>query len=134
MALDESVTSLAALEVAVAVGAGTVVNVKPARLGGPLAAAVVARAAADAGCGVFVGGMLETAVGRAASAAVAALPVCTFPTDLGPSSRYFESDVAAPLVVDAAGRLEVPSGPGIGVTPDPAGLQRFTVDHGLWRR
>ena len=134
VALDESVTSLAALEVAVAVGAGTVVNVKPARLGGPLAAAVVARAAADAGCGVFVGGMLETAVGRAASAAVAALPVCTFPTDLGPSSRYFESDLAAPLVVDAAGRLEVPSGPGIGVTPDPAGLQRFTVDHGLWRR
>jgi O-succinylbenzoate synthase len=131
VALDESVTSLAALEVAVAVGAGTVVNVKPARLG-PAGGGGRGRPA-DAGCGVFVGGMLETAVGRA-PAAVAALPVCTFPTALGPSSRYFASDLAAPLVVDAAGRLEVPSGPGIGVTPDPAGLQRFTVDHGLWRR
>lgn len=134
VALDESVTSLVALEVAVAVGAGTVVNVKPARLGGPLGAATVARAASEAGCGVFVGGMLETAVGRAAAAAVAALPVCTLPTDLGPSARYFVRDIADPLTVDAAGRLVVPTGPGIGVTPDRVRLEAVAIGHGRWRR
>jgi O-succinylbenzoate synthase len=134
VALDESVTSLAALEVAVTVGAGTIVNVKPARLGGPPGAAVVAQAAVDAGCGVFVGGMLETAVGRAAALAVAALPVCTLPSDLGPSARYFETDLAGPLVADAAGRVVVPTGPGIGVTPDPARLEQVVLEHGRWRR
>jgi O-succinylbenzoate synthase len=134
VALDESVTSLAALEVAVAVGAGTVVNVKPARLGGPVGAALAAQAAVDGGCGVFVGGMLETAVGRAAALAVAALPVCTLPTDLGPSGRYFEADVAGPLVTDPDGRVVVPDTPGIGVTPDPARLEQVALEHGRWRR
>lgn len=134
VALDESVTSPAALEVAVAVGAGTVVNVKPARLGGPLGAADLARTAADAGCGVFVGGMLETAVGRAAALAVAALPVCTLPTDLGPSARYVEADVAGPVLGDADGRVLVPDGPGIGVSPDPARLEPLALDHGRWVR
>jgi O-succinylbenzoate synthase len=128
IALDESITSSASLEVALAVGAGTVVNVKPARLGGVGVAAEVARAAADAGCAVFVGGMLETGVGRAAALAVAALPWCTLPTDLGPSSRYLDHDLTEPIELDAHGRLSVPVGPGIGVTPDPARLHEVAVD------
>ncbi|MBX3287490.1 MAG: o-succinylbenzoate synthase [Actinobacteria bacterium] len=128
VALDESVTSLASLEVALAVGAGTVVNVKPARLGGVGAAAEVARAAADAGCGVFVGGMLETGVGRAAALAVAALPWCGLPTDLGPSDRYFDDDVTEPIELDAEGLLAVPTGPGTGVAPRADRLDAVAVD------
>jgi O-succinylbenzoate synthase len=128
IALDESITSLAALEVALAVGAGTVVNVKPARLGGVATAAEVARAAAEAGCATFVGGMLETGVGRAAALAVAALPWCTLPTDLGPSSRYLRPDVTEPIELDAEGRLVVPAGPGIGVAPDPDRLADVAVE------
>ena len=128
VALDESITSLAALEVALAVGAGSVVNVKAARLGGVAAAAEVARAAADAGCGVFVGGMLETGVGRAAALAVAALPWCTLPTDLGPSSRYWDRDLTEPIELDPDGLLPVPTGPGTGVAPDPQRLVDVVVD------
>ncbi|CAN5806748.1 o-succinylbenzoate synthase [soil metagenome] len=128
VALDESITSLAAMEVALAVGAGSIVNVKPARLGGVLAAAEVARAASDAGCGVFVGGMLETGVGRAAALAVAALPSCTLPTDLGPSSRYFDRDVTEPVVIDGDGRIVLPVGPGTGVVPLAAEVAALAVD------
>jgi O-succinylbenzoate synthase len=128
VALDESATSMAALEVALTVGAGTVVNVKPARLGGPYAAAAVARQAFDAGCAVFVGGMLESGVGRAAALALAALPIFTLPSDLGPSDRYFAADVTEAIVVDADGRVVVPHGPGIGVRPDPARLDEVTVE------
>lgn len=134
IALDESVTSLAALEVALALGAGSVVNVKPARLGGLVVAADLARHAAEAGCGVFVGGMLETGVGRAAALAVAALPACTLPTDLGPSSRYLAVDLTPPIELDADGLLPVPTGPGIGVVPDPGRLDEVAVDRRLLTR
>lgn len=128
IALDESITSLAALEVAVALGAGSVINVKPARIGGVEAAADLARSAAEAGCGVFVGGMLESGIGRAAALAVAALPCCTLPTDLGPSSRVLVEDVSEPIVSYADGAVLLPAGPGIGVTPEPGRLDACTTE------
>lgn len=134
VALDESVTSLAALEVALAVGAGSVVNVKPARLGGAVGAAAVARAARDHGCGVFVGGMLETAVGRATALAVAASPVCDHPTDLGPSEWYFDRDVSDQPVSMSDGLVVLPTGPGIGLDPDLDRLASMATEHGCWRR
>jgi O-succinylbenzoate synthase len=128
IALDESVTSLATLETAMALGSAQVLNVKPARLGGVEPAAEAARAAADAGWGVFVGGMLETGVGRAAALAVAALPACSLPTDLGPSSRYFTDDVTEPIDIDDEGRLRVPQGPGLGVVPLPRRLDEVVFE------
>lgn len=133
LALDESVTSAGALATALALGAAKVVNVKPARLGGVRAAAEVARTAVEAGCGAFVGGMLETGVGRAAALAVAALPWCTLPTDLGPSSRYVEEDLTDPIEVDGDGWLPVPDGPGIGVVPLEARLAAAVVDRLILR-
>ena len=128
LALDESVTSAAALETAAALGAASVVNIKPARLGGVAAAIDTIAAATDVGWGVFVGGMLETGVGRAVALAVAAAPCCTWPTDLGPSDHYFARDVTEPIGLDGHGRVMVPQGPGIGVTPIDAVLAEVTID------
>ncbi len=128
VALDESITSIASLELALTVGAGQVINVKPARLGGVHVAADLAQVAIDAGCGVFVGGMLESGVGRAAALAVAALPVCTLPTDLGPSSRYLEPDLTTAVVVDDRGWVTVPTGPGIGVEVVAERVDQTAVD------
>lgn len=130
VALDESATGPAAVAAALAAGEGSVVNLKPARVGGLAAAVRCWEAAAAGGAGVFVGGMVETAVGRAAAvglaAAVGSVPGA-LPTDLGPSAQYFERDLAGPVVVDEAGALVVPGGPGIGVTPDPALLDALTT-------
>jgi O-succinylbenzoate synthase len=128
IALDESITSIGALDAAVALGAGRIANVKPARCGGPHAAAALVAHARNAGLEVFVGGMLESGVGRAAALAVAALPACTLPTDLGPSLAYYAEDLTAALVADDSGRMVIPSGGGIGVVPDRAQLDRFAVD------
>jgi O-succinylbenzoate synthase len=73
--------------------------------------------------------MLESGVGRAAALAVAAHPSCTLPTDLGPSSAYFAEDLTDPIALDAAGRVLVPAGPGIGRSPDPARLEATTTEH-----
>lgn len=134
VALDESLTSLDAVRDAVRRGAVDVVSVKPARLGGVRAAAMSVELAREAGLDAFVGGMLELGIGRATSAAVAALPGCSLPTDLGPSDRYVAVDVTEPVVVDGDGRLVVPLGPGCGREPLPEVLSRCTVDEVLLRR
>lgn len=128
IALDESITSVASLRTAAALGAGHVVNVKPARLGGTAAAVSTVLEARDLGWGCFVGGMLESGIGRAAALAVAASEQCGLPTDLGPSDRYVDRDVTEPIVADDRGRVVVPSGPGIGVDVDLDRLDEVTTE------
>jgi O-succinylbenzoate synthase len=127
IALDESLGGVPALERAVDAGALDVVSVKPARMGGVLAGLEALRLAARAGLDAFVGGMLETGVGRATAAALAAHPAATLATDLGPSSRYFERDVTEPVVATADG-LVVPDRVGCGREPEPDLLRAATVD------
>jgi O-succinylbenzoate synthase len=124
--LDESITSEADLEMALTLGACSIVNVKPARLGGLLAAKRVHDRCVERGVAVWCGGMLETGIGRAANLALAALPGFTLTGDLSASDRYFESDLTAPFVLDD-GQLRVPDGPGIGVEPLPDALDAVTT-------
>lgn len=128
VALDESVLSAAdARELALA-GNVSFVNVKPARLGGGTRARPVAELLEVLGVGVFVGGMLETGVGRATALRFAASLGTLLPTDLGPSSRYFDDDVTEPIGWSRPGWVEVPHGPGVGRVPRPERLAACTTD------
>ena len=116
--LDESITSVATTETALALGACSVVNVKAGRVGGYLEAVRVHDVCATHAVPVWCGGMLETGIGRAANVALAALPGFTLPGDTSASDRYYARDVVVdPFVLDD-GRLAVPTGPGLGVTVD----------------
>lgn len=128
VALDESILSIEDLDAALTRGP-YVISIKPARLGGVLAAGAAVRRARTAGARWFVGGMLETGIGRAAGLAVASMGGAEMlPTDLGPSSRYVASDVCEPHLLNADGHLQVPVGAGIGRRPDPDRLAVLTVD------
>lgn len=133
IALDESITSAPRLADALERGACAVVSVKPARLGGLVEAADVLHLAAERKVDAFVGGMLETGVGRAAALALAAQRPCTLPCDTGPTSRYYVHDVTPPFEPDAEGRLPVPAGAGIGVVPDPRSLAEHDTERVLLR-
>lgn len=124
--LDESVEGPDDLRTAVRLGAARVVNVKPARVGGVRRAAALVALAAELGLDVFVGGMLESGVGRAGALAVAALPGCTRSSHLGPSAHYFDPDLTEPHRLRPHTRLAVPTGPGIGVVPLPDVLDEVT--------
>jgi O-succinylbenzoate synthase len=124
--LDESITSAKAAADAIALGACSVVNVKPGRVGGYLEARRIHDVCAAHGVPVWCGGMLETGVGRAANVALAALPGFTLPGDTSASDRYYRTDVTEPFVLDG-GHLPVPTGPGIGVTPLPDQLAAVTT-------
>lgn len=117
IALDESIASTADVVAAAAAGALGVVSLKPARMGGIEEALAAGVAAEGLGLAAFVGGMLELVVGRAGAAALAACGFCVLPSDLGPSQDYVVEDLAEDVVVDGAGDLVVPSGPGNGREP-----------------
>jgi O-succinylbenzoate synthase len=123
--LDESIVSARAAADAIAIKACSVINIKPGRVGGYLEARRIHDVAVANGVPVWCGGMLETGVGRAANAALAALPGFTLPGDVSASSRYYAQDVTAPFVLDD-GHLTVPTGPGIGVDPLPEVLAELT--------
>ncbi len=125
--LDESIRSAADAAAAIELGACRIVNIKQGRVGGVLEAVRIHDVARSAGVQVWCGGMLETGIGRATNLALAALPGFTLPGDTSASARYFADDVTTPFVMAPDGTMEVPRGPGIGVTPRPDRLEATTL-------
>jgi O-succinylbenzoate synthase len=125
--LDESIVSARAAADAIALGACSIVNIKPGRVGGYLEARRVHDVCAANGVAVWAGGMLETGLGRAANVTLAALPGFTLPGDTSASDRYYARDITPPFVLEA-GHVAVPTGPGIGVSPIPDVLAEVTTD------
>ncbi len=124
--LDESITGTGAAMDAIVWQACDMVNIKPGRVGGVDVARTVHDLCVVAGVPAVIGGMLETGVGRAVNIALVSLPGFTEAGDLSASDRYFAEDLTEPFVLDG-GQLAVPAGPGIGVTPRPEMLRRYTV-------
>ncbi|MDQ6613681.1 MAG: o-succinylbenzoate synthase [Actinomycetota bacterium] len=114
LCLDESITSCADAESALALGACKVINIKPGRVGGYLEAVRIHDLTALRGVAVWCGGLLETGVGRTANLALAALPNFSLPGDLSASDRFYREDVTAPVVLGPDGMITVPDGPGTG--------------------
>lgn len=124
--LDESISSAATAAAAIRLGATSVVNIKPGRVGGYLESVRIHDVCRAAGVPVWCGGMLETGIGRAANVALAALPGFTLPGDTSASSRYYATDITTPFELDD-GHLAVPTAPGIGIDPDPDRLAEVTT-------
>src|SRR5438128_4674537 len=115
--LDESITSAQAAADAIELGACQVINIKPGRVGGYLEGRKIHDVCVERGIPVWMGGMLETGIGRAGNVAMAAMPGFTLPGDTSASDRYYHRDITEPFVLKD-GRLKVPTRPGLGVTVD----------------
>lgn len=125
--LDESITGARDLEWAIRLGAVHVVNVKPARVGGTAAARAMGELIEEHGLSAWVGGMLETGIGRAHALALATLPWFDRAADLSASGRYFERDLVEPPWTLDEGTLIPRAQPGIGVEPVLGRLEEATV-------
>jgi o-succinylbenzoate synthase len=130
--LDESITSPRAAATALRLGACSVINIKPARVGGYLAARAIHDLSAAQGIPVWCGGMLETGIGRAANLALAALENVTLPSDISATARYFTQDITPPFVLED-GHIAVPGGPGTGVEILPDVIGRLTTHREMLR-
>jgi O-succinylbenzoate synthase len=123
--LDESITSYDVARGALDIGACSIINIKPGRVGGYMESKRIHDLCYSRGVPVWCGGMLETGIGRAANLALAALPGFTLPGDTSASDRYFVQDVTEPFVLKD-GYIDVPNTVGIGVRPLPDVLEAIT--------
>lgn len=113
--LDESIRSAEDVRRAQQIGACRIVNCKPGRLGGHAETLATLQRCVAAGLGAWVGGMLESGVGRLHNVALASLPGFSFPGDTSASDRYWHADIIDPPVrLRPDGTVAVPTGPGIG--------------------
>ena len=131
--LDESITSEQAAADAIQLGACKIINIKPGRVGGYLEARRIHDLCLKHDVPVWMGGMLETGIGRAGNVAMAAMPNFKLPGDTSASKRYYHRDITEPFVL-VDGRLNVPQGPGLGVNVDQPYLEEITTDVQLVRR
>jgi O-succinylbenzoate synthase len=126
--LDESIVSARHARYALEMKACRVINIKASRLGGLSQALEVHNLCRSQGVPVWCGGMLETGVGRASNLALAALPGFTLPADISASSRYYLRDITVEtFTLNGNSTIDVPEGPGLGVTLDPKVVKQYTL-------
>lgn len=114
--LDESVKSASDLLMAIELGAIGILNLKPARVGGYTESLEMYKICVEHQLPLWIGGMLETGVGRAENVAFASLPGVTLPCDISATDRYFNPDITEPpFVLGPNSTLAVPDGVGLGV-------------------
>ncbi|NWG18116.1 MAG: o-succinylbenzoate synthase [Chloroflexi bacterium] len=114
--LDESIHSANDLRLALELGACRILNLKPARVSGYTESLEIYKICVEHNLPLWIGGLLETGVGRAANVAFASLPGVTLPCDISATDRYYDPDITEPpFVLGANSTLSVPTGPGIGV-------------------
>lgn len=132
LCLDESVASAQDARKGLALGAGRVINLKVARVGGHAEARRVHDVAQAFGAPVWCGGMLESGVGRAHNIHLSTLPNFALPGDTSSASRYWATDVINEPLEAVDGLMPVPQGPGIGVTLNRdfiAGVSELHEEH-----
>jgi o-succinylbenzoate synthase len=126
--LDESVVSPRHARYALEMEACKIINIKPARVGGLSQGIMIHDYCQARNVPVWCGGMLETGVGRASNLAIASLPGFTLPGDISASDRYYQRDITHDrFVLNDDSTIDVPSGPGLGVTIDEGALKQFTL-------
>ncbi|MYD10137.1 MAG: o-succinylbenzoate synthase [Chloroflexi bacterium] len=129
--LDESITSAHDWRIALRLGAGRILNLKPTRVGGYTESLEIYQLCQQNATPLWIGGMLETGIGRAANLAFAALPAVDLPSDISATSRYFDPDITEPPFELAPGStIRLPEGPGIGVE---AQRERLAEAESRWR-
>lgn len=114
--LDESIHSADELRLALDLGACRILNLKPARVSGYTESLELYRICVEHELPLWIGGLLETGIGRAANLAFASLPGVTLPCDISATDRYYNPDLTEPpFALGANSTIAAPTQPGIGV-------------------
>lgn len=116
--LDESIHTADDVRLMLHIGAGKIVNLKAGRVGGLIESLKIHDLCRSEGVPLWIGGMLETGVGRAANLALASLTGVTLPSDISATSRYYDPDLTEEVFTLNAedSTISVPKGAGLGVT------------------
>lgn len=116
--LDESVHNMHDAVIAAETQACSIVNIKPPRVGGPLHVQKMLAYLKSKGIGAWIGGMMETGVGRLMNMACATLENIQYAGDIHPPADYLSFDITAYAFSQKNGYLSLPETPGLGAEVD----------------
>ena len=104
------------------------VNIKPPRVGGLQSSIDIHNLARDHGIPAWVGGMLESSLGKGINLELATLENFVYPNDIGPSSRGIKEDITDPVLEFAGDEkiFEPSTVPGTPYLPRADKLEKFT--------
>jgi len=126
LCLDESITCPRHARQALEMESCRIINIKPGRVGGISQGVLIHDICQERNVPVWCGGMLETGVGRASNLAMAAKPNFTLPGDISATERYYAEDITnETFVLNNDSTIDVPKGPGLGITINFDTLKRF---------
>lgn len=125
--LDESIKGPLDARRAFELGSCKVINIKPGRVGGITNSVAIHDFCRLVEMPVWIGGMLETGVGRGVQVALATLPNVKLPNDISASDRYYDEDITEPWSLNKDGTISVRKLPGIGVEPRLEALRKYSV-------
>jgi O-succinylbenzoate synthase len=126
--LDESASSPGITSAALRLGAGRIVNVKAARLGGLLAAMEVHDLCQAGSIPVWCGGILESGIGRGFNLALCSLTNFSLAADMSPAKVFFDEDLVDPTYdIRLDGTMAVPAGLGCGFPVREDRIRRYTT-------
>lgn len=128
--LDESITSPDKARKAFQIEAADVINIKPGRVGGFTSSIEIAKITREAGGHVWIGGMLESGVGRSFNIALASSRLIDYPGDTSPNDKYFKRDVVKNPFSMENGEIRPNQGAGNGIEIDLEFLREVSVDSG----
>jgi len=126
--LDETLRSAVVARQVIELDGPRVWNIKVHRVGGLSEVCRIYRVAAQSGAQLWAGTMPESGIGSQAALAVAALPLCVYPSDLEPSARWYGRGAGADVIklsMSKDGRMAVP-GVSVARLLDPARFRAVT--------
>jgi O-succinylbenzoate synthase len=128
--LDESIISTEAAVNAIESEAVDVINIKPGRVGGFHNSIDIMEKARGNGIDVWIGGMLETGVGRSYNISLASSSLVTMAGDTSPNSRYFNEDITNETFRMQDGIIKPFERAGIGVSINLKFLKKMEKEGG----
>jgi o-succinylbenzoate synthase len=124
--LDESALTPGLTFAALRLGAGRIVNIKPARLGGLTPSLAVHDWCLEQGVEIWCGGLLETGIGRGFNLAISSLPGFSLPADMSPARLFYAEDLVDPTFdIRKDGTIAVPDLPGAGFHVDEKRVRKY---------
>jgi o-succinylbenzoate synthase len=128
IALDESIRSVQDAKRMVASGAGSVVVLKPGRIGGTTEALKVIEIALENDSAIWIGGMINFGISKAHNLALASLPQFSLPGDFSASNHFWHEDPVEPLIEIENGVIKLSERPGIGVNLNKELVEKYLID------
>ena len=115
--LDENIRNLGDVKLAHKIGSCQSINLKIPRVGGLREALDILNYAQQENISIWLGGMLESGIGRSLNLILAAHPSFILPGDLSASKRYYQEDLIAEEFVLKHGMMSaLKTDSGLGVT------------------